>query len=42
MFTFLKRTPLSDEKGKVESLVRKGSEWISTTDALNDFKGTWL
>ena len=35
---FFKRTPLSDEKGKVESLVRKGSKLVSTTDALNDFK----
>ena len=35
---FFKRTPLSDEKGKVEALLRKGSKIVSTADALSDFK----
>ena len=35
--TFFKRTPLSDERGKVESLIRKGAKIVSTADALNDF-----
>ena len=35
---FFKRTPLSDEKGKVEALLRKGSKIVSTSDALSDFK----
>ena len=35
---FFKRTPLSDEKGKVEALLRKGSKIVSTSDALLDFK----
>ena len=35
---FFKRTPLSDEKGKVEALLRKGANIVSTSDALSDFK----
>ena len=35
---FFKRTPLSDEKGKVEALIRKGSKLVSTSDALDEFK----
>ena len=35
---FFKRTPLSDEKGKVEALIRKGSKLVATKDALSDFK----
>tara|TARA_Y100001970_G_scaffold78103_1_gene99385 strand:+ start:690 stop:1730 length:1041 start_codon:yes stop_codon:yes gene_type:complete len=35
---FFKRTPLSDEKGKVESLIRKGSKLVSTNDALDEFE----
>ncbi len=35
---FFKRTPLSDEKGKVEALIRKGSKLVSTSDALKEFK----
>ena len=35
--SFFKRTPLSDERGKVESLIRKGAKIVSTADALNDF-----
>ena len=35
---FFKRTPLSDEKGKVEALLRKGANIVSTADALSDFK----
>ncbi len=35
---FFKRTPLSDEKGKVESLIRKGSKLVSTSDALDEFE----
>ena len=35
---FFKRTPLSDEKGKVEALLRKGAKIVSTSDALSDFK----
>ena len=35
---FFKRTPLSDEKGKVEALLRKGAEIVSTSDTLSDFK----
>ena len=34
---FFKRTPLSDERGKVESLIRKGAKIVSTADALSDF-----
>ena len=34
---FFKRTPLSDERGKVESLIRKGAKIVSTADALNEF-----
>ena len=34
---FFKRTPLSDERGKVEALLRKGAEIVSTSDALSDF-----
>ena len=35
---FFKRTPLSDEKGKVEALLRKGAKIVSTSNALSDFK----
>ena len=35
---FFKRTPLSDEKGKVEALLRKGAKIVSTSDVLSDFK----
>ena len=35
---FFKRTPLSDEKGKVEALIRKGSKLVSTSDTLEEFK----
>ena len=35
---FFKRTPLSDEKGKVEALIRKGSKLVSTSDVLSEFK----
>ena len=35
---FFKRTPLSDEKGKVEALLRKGSKIVSSSDTLSDFK----
>tara|TARA_B100000131_G_scaffold57061_2_gene52362 strand:+ start:1635 stop:2678 length:1044 start_codon:yes stop_codon:yes gene_type:complete len=35
---FFKRTPLSDEKGKIESLIRKGGEIVSTKDVISDFK----
>ena len=38
---FFKRTPLSDEKGKVEALLRKGSKIVSTADALSDFKNPY-
>ena len=34
---FFKRTPLSDERGKVESLIRKGAKIVSTSDALKEF-----
>mgnify|MGYP001194813187 FL=1 len=34
---FFKRTPLSDEKGKVESLIRKGAKIVSSADALKEF-----
>ena len=34
---FFKRTPLSDERGKVESLIRKGAKIVSTSDALSEF-----
>jgi glyceraldehyde-3-phosphate dehydrogenase type II len=34
---FFKRTPLSDEKGKVESLIRKGAKIVSTVDTLSEF-----
>ena len=34
---FFKRTPLSDERGKVESLIRKGAKIVSTADALKEF-----
>ena len=34
---FFKRTPLIEEKGKVEALIRKGSKIVTTSDALNDF-----
>ena len=34
---FFKRTPLSDVRGKVESLIRKGAKIVSTADALNEF-----
>ena len=35
---FFKRTPLSDEKGKVEALIRKGSKLVCKSDALDEFK----
>ena len=35
---FFKRTPLSDEKGKVEALLRKGAKIVSTSDVISDFK----
>ena len=35
---FFIRTPLSDEKGKVEALLRKGSKIVSSSDTLSDFK----
>tara|TARA_B100000131_G_scaffold210778_1_gene202617 strand:+ start:781 stop:1833 length:1053 start_codon:yes stop_codon:yes gene_type:complete len=34
---FFKRTPLSDEKGKVEALIRKGGKLVSTNEVLNEF-----
>ena len=34
---FFKRTPLSDERGKVESLLRKGAKIVSTSDTLSEF-----
>ncbi len=34
---FFKRTPLSDERGKVESLIRKGAKLVSTSNALSEF-----
>ena len=34
---FFKRTPLSDERGKVESLIRKGAKLVSTSEALSEF-----
>ena len=34
---FFKRTPLSDERGKVEALIRKGSKLVSTNDVLDKF-----
>ena len=34
---FFKRTPLSDERGKVEALLRKGAQIVSTSDVLSDF-----
>ena len=34
---FFKRTPLSDERGKVEALIRKGSKLVSTNDVLSEF-----
>lgn len=34
---FFKRTPLSEEQGKVEALLRKGAKIVSTSDALNEF-----
>tara|TARA_Y100000748_G_scaffold155744_1_gene130230 strand:+ start:2669 stop:3715 length:1047 start_codon:yes stop_codon:yes gene_type:complete len=35
---FFKRTPLSDERGKVEALLRKGAKIVSTPDKLSEFK----
>ena len=35
--SFFKRTPLSDEKGKVEALMRKGAKLVATSEAKNDF-----
>ena len=35
---FFKRTPLSEERGKVEALLRKGAEIVSTKDALSEFQ----
>ena len=34
---FFKRTPLSEERGKVEALIRKGAKIVSTSDALSEF-----
>jgi len=34
---FFKRTPLSEERGKVEALVRKGAKIVSTADTLSEF-----
>ena len=34
---FFKRTPLSEERGKVEALIRKGAKIVSTSDALDEF-----
>ena len=34
--SFFKRTPLSDEKGKVEALIRKGAKLVATSEAKND------
>ena len=34
---FFKRTPLSDERVKVEALIRKGSKLVSTNDVLSEF-----
>ena len=34
---FFKRTPLSDERGKVESMIRKGAKLVSTSEALSEF-----
>ena len=34
---FFKRTPLSDERGKVESLIRKGAQIVSTAETLSEF-----
>ena len=34
---FFKRTPLSEEKGKVEALLRKGAKIVSTSDVLKEF-----
>ena len=36
--SFFKRTPLSDEKGKVEALIRKGAKLVANSDAKNDFQ----
>ncbi len=36
--SFFKRTPLSDEKGKVEALIRKGAKLVANLDAKNDFE----
>jgi len=34
---FFKRTPLSEERGKVEALIRKGAKIVSTSDAIGEF-----
>ncbi len=34
---FFKRTPLSEERGKVEALLRKGAKIVSTSDVLKEF-----
>ena len=34
---FFKRTPLSEEKGKVEALLRKGAKIVATSDVLKEF-----
>ena len=36
--SFFKRTPLSDEKGKVEALIRKGAKLVANSEAKNDFE----
>ena len=35
--SFFKRTPLSDEKGKVEALIRTGAKIVATSESKNDF-----
>ena len=35
---FFKRTPLTDEQGKVEALIRKGANLVTTNDVIKDFK----
>ena len=35
---FFKRTPLVDEVGKVEALIRKGAQLFTTKDRIDEFK----
>jgi len=35
---FFKRTPLTEERGKVEALQRKGAELVTKTETIADFK----